>query len=462
MALPANWRETPAWLPALNPFAWVQRAVGTFSPAAAPPMSRANYARELIAATFLSWVAAVIEGNVIGVIVDRYFEGAVSKPALALAVSVLAAAPSFANITSFVFVRLSHGRHKVRAVNLLQVAVALFAAAMAVADRSPGGLALVVTATVAARMAMAGIVTIRSAVWRANYPRESRAKLTGRIAMVQMGVLAVIGMAITQVMDANEELFRVAVPIAAGVSMIGVWSWGRIRVRGHAALLNAERASDGSDGPSLNPLTLVAVLRQDPRFARYMLLHFLIGMGNMMAISPIILMTKDRFNMGYFEAGLITQGIPQLMMPLTIPLWSALLDRWHVVRFRAHHTWVFVAMMASLVAAGVSGWVWVLYVSAAVRGVAFAGGALAWNLGHNDFARDDNAAQYMSVHVTLTGIRGMLAPFLGTWLYAALADRGPLGGSWVFAIAGVMLVVGALGFNAMHREMRASEAARGG
>ena len=56
--------------------------------------------------------------------------------------------------------------------------------------------------------------------------------------------------------------------------------------------------------------------------------------------------------------------------------------------------------------------VWVMYAAVAVRGVAFAGGALAWNLGHNDFARDDNAAQYMAVHVTLTGIRGLAASFV--------------------------------------------------
>ena len=43
--------------------------------------------------------------------------------------------------------------------------------------------------------------------------------------------------------------------------------------------------------------------------------------------------------------------------------------------------------------------------------------ALAWQLGHNDFARPDQLSAYMGVHVTLTGIRGATAPFLGMFLY---------------------------------------------
>jgi len=52
-----------------------------------------------------------------------------------------------------------------------------------------------------------------------------------------------------------------------------------------------------------------------------------------------------------------------------------------------------------------------------IIGVSNGGGNLAWNLGHNDFAPPDRAADYMGVHVMLTGLRGCIAPFLGSWLY---------------------------------------------
>ena len=86
--------------------------------------------------------------------------------------------------------------------------------------------------------------------------------------------------------------------------------------------------------------------------------------------------------------------------------------------------------------------------------MAFAGGALAWNLGHNDFATDENASQYMAVHVTLTGIRGLIAPFVGTSLYVWFETFGAGSGAWVFAIAGVLLVIGSIGFAVMARGHR--------
>jgi hypothetical protein len=59
----------------------------------------------------------------------------------------------------------------------------------------------------------------------------------------------------------------------------------------------------------------------------------------------------------------------------------------------------------------------------ALRGIAnglgSGGGALAWNLGHLDFARPEEAEIYMGIHVSLTGLRGLIAPLIGMWLYAS-------------------------------------------
>ena len=49
---------------------------------------------------------------------------------------------------------------------------------------------------------------------------------------------------------------------------------------------------------------------------------------------------------------------------------------------------------------------------------------MAWQLGHNDFARQDQLAAYMGLHVTLTGLRGSIAPFLGIILYAGWQHGG--------------------------------------
>jgi hypothetical protein len=69
---------------------------------------------------------------------------------------------------------------------------------------------------------------------------------------------------------------------------------------------------------------------------------------------------------------------------------------------------------------------------------------LAWNLGHQHFAPPHRDSQYMSVHVMLTGLRGLFAPFLGVAIYTAFAANGHPG--LIYAVTLGLNIAGALGF----------------
>jgi hypothetical protein len=455
-------RDSPDWLGAFNPFGWMWRSIGSFRPSSMPRLIRPNYARELTAAMFLPWMVAIVEGGVIGVIVKKLYEPVVGPLLLSYAVATLTAAPSFANITSFVWVRLTHGRHKIRSVNTLQLIIAALIGSIALAPPSPAGLAMVVACSVAARVCLAGVVTIRATVWRQNYPRETRARLTGRIATVVTIVVATVGTLAGVAMELDAGSFRIFIPVAALVSVVGVRIWSGIRVRGHRRLLRAEREIHADDRPSFNPLRMARLLIEDKRYGFFMLCQFTIGAGNLMLLAPLVLVATDAFGLGYFQGILVTHAIPILMMPIFLTAWARLLDAWHIAKYRAVHSWAFVLMAMLIFGAAQFDALWLLYLGVAMRGIAFAGGALAWNLGHNDFARDDNAAQYMAVHVTLTGIRGLIAPYMGVWLYQRFEQGEPGAGSWVFFVGGVIVAVGALGFYALHRAIQRERDALGG
>jgi len=444
-------REGPAWLRAGNPFGLAVRTIDSFRPGSMPVMARMNYRRELIASMFLPWLIALIEGGVIGVIVKKFFDGVVGDSALNYAVATLTASPAFANVTSFLWVRLTHGRHKIRSINSLQIVVALLIGLMAAAPRSPGGLWMVLGCAVGARVCLAGIVTLRATVWRMNYPKHVRAHLTSRITTVVTIVLATVGGLVGFMMDRDPGAFRLMAPISAVLASVGIWSWSKVRVRGHRRLIREELESIGGDRPSFNPLRMAKLLVDDKRYGFYMLCQFTIGVGNLMLIPILVVVVKEVFDLDYFHSMLVTHVIPILMMPVFLMHWAKLLDAWHIATYRALHSWVFVVMAGLMF---VSVWfeiVWVMYAAVAVRGVAFAGGALAWNLGHNDFARDDNAAQYMAVHVTLTGIRGLAASFIGVAIYEALEANSPGSGALVFVLGGSIISVGAVGFYLLHR-----------
>jgi MFS family permease len=139
-------------------------------------------------------------------------------------------------------------------------------------------------------------------------------------------------------------------------------------------------------------------------------------------------------------------------MPLAIPFWARRLGRSHVVDFRAVHAWSFVTATAVLFLASWFRSMPLFYVAGAVLGVGFAGGSLAWNIGHQDFAPPERDAEYMAVHVTLNGLRGLIAPFLAVGLYEGLKAWGLA--PWTFFVCTLINVVGAWGFVMLRKARR--------
>ena len=62
------------------------------------------------------------------------------------------------------------------------------------------------------------------------------------------------------------------------------------------------------------------------------------------------------------------------------------------------------------------------------------GGMLGWTLGHNDFAPEEQVADYLGLHVSLTGLRGLVAPLIGVWVYWTLERAGPGLGRWALLL----------------------------
>lgn len=421
-----------------------------FRPSTIPAMERHNYRRELFAGLFLPFALTAFEGAVISVIARLTFDGHVAEGPLEYAAGLLAVIPALANITSFAWVRLAHGADKVRFINALQILVLIIVALMALVPQTALGLWLLTAQVLIARVCWAGIITLRSTVWRQNYPKSRRAQITGRFAAVQVLLIALLGWGLGLAMDYNDQAFRILYPAAAVLGIFGVLHWRRVRVRQHGNLINEERRTPPKESPSFNPLALVAVLVGDRRYAAFMACQFALGMGNITAMAILPLVLADRFTLSYEASLLITSSISLVLMPLVIPLWARLLDGTHIVHFRAIHSWVFVAALLSLAFGAWHGIVWLMFAAAVFRGIAFGGGVLAWTLGHLDFAPPDKASQYMGVHVTLTGVRGLLSWLLGVASYRALETLDPgHGGAWMFILCGALAAIGAIGFLAM-------------
>jgi hypothetical protein len=431
----------------------VTRAIGSFHPAAMPRLARLHYRRELLAWIFLPIMMGAVEGGVTSVLAKNAFAGAVPERWLNIAVAILSGAPAFANVTSFLWASLSHGRHKIRFLVGLQIAAVVLIAQVGLAPRNGIGLLMLLLAGVGARVCWSGVVTLRATVWHANYPRHVRARMAGKLTTVQAIMLAGVGLAIGLAMSSDERSYHVLYPLVAGCGLVGAMLYSRMRMRGHAAIVGSEQREVEERTKLMSPLQIWRVLQHDKPFRRYMTAMFIFGIGNLSIAAPLVIMLRDVFGYGYLAGILIMATIPIIMMPVSIPFWSRILDRRHIIRFRVIHSWAFVLTTLCVVIAALSREPAFLWVAAVMKGIAFGGGVLGWNLGHHDFASQEKSSQYMGVHVSLTGVRGLIGPPAAVGLYELLELWRPGGGAWVFVVCLAITIAGAIGFFLLSRSM---------
>jgi hypothetical protein len=422
-----------------------------FHPRSVPALSRPAYLREILSWAFLPLFLGAVEGGALGVVVKKAFGGAgVPELELNLAVAVVSAAPNVANLTSFLWAGWARGRRKVPFIASLQTATAVCVALIAAMPENRLGLwGLCLLATLA-RTTWTGVITLRAAVWRANYPREARAHIAGNMATVQSLVLALSGWILGVGMDLSPRSFHLLFPALALLGIVGNVLWRRVPMRGEARALRAEAEDAG--GRRIDAGSIVRTLREDRPYAHFMLWMWIFGLGNLMIGAPQAIVLEDEMHATYTQGILATTVIPLLVMPLAIPFWARRLGRSHVVDFRAVHAWSFVTATAVLFLASWFRSMPLFYVAGAVLGVGFAGGSLAWNIGHQDFAPPERDAEYMAVHVTLNGLRGLIAPFLAVGLYEGLKAWGLA--PWTFFVCTLINVVGAWGFVMLRKARR--------
>ena len=433
-------------------------------------MVRASYRQEMRSALTYPLAAALAEGSFTGVVAAKYFH---ASPVL---LAVITAAPMFGNIMALVWAELARTRPKVRFVNILQLGVVACIAAVALTrplPRETGGWVFAAL-IILARVLASGIITVRSAIWRFNYPRHTRGQIIGRISVVATAVLAATTMLGALWLDRDPGAFVYLYPIAAALGVVGVWQFAQIRVRKEGQTLRRERTRqplytarpeelaqtdetnvlnyqpEGPTGLRRFVAQSTAILREDRRFRLYQWWQLFNGAAFMMMSAPLMFLVSREMTdpvKQYALATVVLQIVPMATSILFTQIWSPLFDRTNIAVFRVYQGFVSVAAHLVLLAGALMGQLWIVALGQFGVGVSNAAGNLAWNLGHNDFAPPERAAEYMGVHVMLTGLRGFIAPFLGVWLYASLG-MGP----WVFGLSALMCFVALLGFWAMAKD----------
>lgn len=415
---------------------------------------RNQYPQELANWALVSVGVGAVEGAVAAALVKARFADAATPWLVDLAVALVAGAPSYANLASFLFAAHQLGRDKIVWTVRWQLLTLAAVMLLSLVPVGAAGLLATVVLVITARVGWVGVITLRAVVWRRNFPDAARARLASRLsalnALLMAGSGALLGWMLGHA-PTGIPWFFAAVGL---IGVIGAWRYQRLRLRGHVTLRRRERQTRDDQDLRPSPAAFRRVLAADPMYRRFMQSMFLFGSGNLMLPAPLLIVLGERLGLSPFAQVLLVGTLPLLMLPFAIVPWARYYDRVHIIEFRSVHAWSFAAASIAFLIGCAGGWIGWLLLGSLLLGVGYAGGALGWNLGHNDFARPEQAALYMGVHVTLTGMRGLAAPLIGVALYRAMESLWPGHGYWSLILPVILNVTGAWSFLELRRQYR--------
>ena len=411
-----------------------------------PFLTRRNYLNEMRYLLPWSLIAALIEGQFGAIVVSKSFGGG------ELLIAIATATPMASLMFSLFWGPICAGRPKIRLSTMLCAGIVLCAGAVAAIPATPSGAIWFIAQTTAAQILLAGVITVRSAVWRSNYPQSDRGRITSRLQGVREVVTVVGSMCAAAWCGFDGRAYAYVYPLAALFGAVGIIFLSRIHVRserGEIRRLRAARMESGGGAPRVRSMVsgMIGILRRDRRFARYMVAQFLMGVANLLPLAAVTKIVTQDVPIGdawaYWVSVALLVALPKLCLLGTITRWGRLFDRIGVVRFRVvNMISALAALVLAMVAAAMlehewgrhgSGMVWVIALLS-LRGVLFgltmAGGKLAWSLGHLHFAKSAESESYMGIHVSLTGLRGLFAPPLGMYLWSLIGWK-----LWLISIA---------------------------
>jgi hypothetical protein len=414
-----------------------------------PRMSRPHAVRELVVWALMALPMGVLSGGVAAVLASTVFGQAAPAWIVAVAIALLTGAGPLANMGSLGWAHWSLGRRKVGAINRLQLGFTVALALAAFAPINELGLILFVAAILAAQVIWCGIVTLRASIWRLNYDRAARFAFAADNQAIVSLIHAVMAGTTGWLIGDNPDLFRWILGLTSLCAVASLVRLRGIRVRRERLFLAAERNLTDSSRFRLG--RYLSILRDDPLYRRYMICMMVMGSGNLMFPAPLILIMERELGIASFSQVLVTAALPTLIVPFSARFWARTLTRTHVINFRRLNSRWFALAIAIAFGGVLIESEWILWLGAVVLGVAIGGGMLGWNLGHNDFAPEERVADYLGLHVSLTGIRGLLAPLIGVWLYGLLAAKAPGYEAFTMLLPLTLTTSGSIGFTLFHR-----------
>ena len=285
-----------------------------------------------------------------------------------------------------------------------------------------------------AAVGAAGWSPVAGDIWKRLYNDRIRGRAFALITSATLIGITLISYLVGRGLDIDQNVFRIYLPVAAGLYGVGILILRRLVP---AIEPDVRPAGPADQAPPAGIRRLIApvlhmrqVLRADRTFYRYETAFMTYGVGWMICNALLPVLATDRLRMSYTEFAGSTQVVyPLCTLAMMYPM-GWMMDRIGPTRTSGlAFAWLTLYPLGLWFAPTVT-WVGVATV---FYGTAMAGVQLGWMLGPVSLAPSrDKVSQYVAIHATLVGLRGIVAQGVGMLLYRLTGSF-----AWPFAIAAI-------------------------
>ena len=248
-------------------------------------------------------------------------------------------------------------------------------------------------------------------IYSDNYPPGKRATFFSKPLLLSVGIAALSGFIGSWFLELNINNYHWI------FTFLGFCAFAK------AVAIFSMPSEPIIDSPHTNPFGNMKYIIKDKSFGYVLLTWFIMGFANLWTLPlRVDYVTAPEWGIegSAIYVAMIITIIPETIRMILIPFWASLFDKMNFVVLRMILNLFFgFGVLLFFVTSNP----WVIGMGSALIGAAFAGGSIAWNLWVTKYAPPGKAGAYMSVHVSLTGIRGTIGPILGYWTVNLIGAR---------------------------------------
>ncbi|MBK7255878.1 MAG: MFS transporter [Ignavibacteria bacterium] len=294
-----------------------------------------------------------------------------------------------------------------------------------------------------------------NAVFKHNYTSERRSTLYSYASSLLTITTLLVTTLLGYLLDIDFRLYKILFPVAGLFDIMAYINLAKMISIGKLNEHNSDNKFTGKisfalfkDILILPVRNLLRIFRDNKPFYRFEIYFFLYGMAFMIASPAVPIFMVQTLHLDYSSISVARGLVFYTATILFTPVMGRLHGTGNPTRFCGY---LFLALilypllMLSIKYLGVDRNIispdTLLYITFFFFGIFMSGITISWNLSSIYYAPSMEVANYQAVHITLTGVRGIFAPFIGYMILKLVSIEATfIVSSLFFLFAGAMML----------------------